>query len=313
MFKSVDMAADFLKNQNEICLLCHMSPDGDTLGSAFAIFYALKSLGKKCFVDCADDFPKKFHYIYPSKMDKFKPKHYVTVDVADVKLLGKEQRDLPYDLCIDHHEMNRVSAKQKCIDMNAAATAEIVYDILKKMEIIFDKTIANCLYTGICTDTGCFKFSNTSAKTHRIAADLIDLKAESEKINFKLFEEKSKARLCLEKQVLENLEYYFNDRCTLVFVTKKMLKEAGADDSTFEGIPSIVRCPTGVEIGITVKECDIDIYKVSVRTVENFDAAEFCGIFGGGGHKMAAGFKIKGSALEVKRKILQAVEGKIIG
>ena len=308
MFDEIKQAADFLATHDKIRLFCHLSPDGDTLGGAFAIFYALRSIGKKCCVECGDDLPSKFQYIYPDDMDDFEPEHNVTVDVADISLLSEVQQKLKFSLCIDHHEKNNIPAKYKCVDSKSAAVCELVYLILKQMNVNLNKQIANCLYTGICTDTGCFKFSNVSSNTHKIAAELMDLGADAYKINFKMFTQKSVARLELERLVIENLEYFCDGKLAIVFVTNDMMKSSGANESTFDGIAAIAVCPEGVEVGITIKEKDLNEYKVSVRTNSFVDASKFCGYFGGGGHKRAAGFKINGDIQTVKGKILDRLK-----
>ena len=311
MLDEINRAAEFLAVHDKIRLFCHLSPDGDTLGGAFAIFYALRSMGKKCCVECGDDLPQKFQYMYPDQMGDFKPEYNVTVDVADIGLLSDSQQKLKFYLCIDHHERNNIPAEYKCVDSKAAAVCELVYLILKQMNVNFTSKIADCLYTGICTDTGCFKFSNVRAITHKIAAELMEFGADAHKINFQMFTQKSVARLELERLVIENLEYFYDNKCTIVFVTNDMMRSAGASESTFDGVAAIAVCPEGVEVGITVKEKDINEYKVSVRTNSFVDASEFCGHFGGGGHKRAAGFKINGDMQTVKNKILDKLKKEI--
>lgn len=308
MVEEINRAAEFLSTHDKIRLFCHLSPDGDTLGGAFAIFYALRALGKKCCVECGDAFPQKFQYMYPDQMDDFEVEHNVTVDVADISLLSDGQQELNISLCIDHHEKNNILAKYKCVDSKAAAVCELVYLILKQMNVNFTKKIADCLYTGICTDTGCFKFSNVSSKTHEIAAELMEFGADAHKINFKMFTQKSVARLELERLVIENLEYFYDGKCTIVFVTNDMMNLAGANESEFDGIAAMAVCPEGVEVGITVKEKGLNEYKASVRTNSFIDASKFCGYFGGGGHKRAAGFKISGDIQTVRTEILDRLK-----
>lgn len=304
MLNEINRAAEFLSTHDKIRLFCHLSPDGDTLGGAFAIFYALRALGKKCCVECGDALPQKFQYMYPDQMDDFEAEYNVTVDVADISLLSDTQQALKFSLCIDHHEKNNIPAKYKCVDSKAAAVCELVYLILKQMHVNWTKKIADCLYTGICTDTGCFKFSNVRVETHQVAAELMKLGADAHKINFKMFTQKSIARLELERLVIENLEYFYDGKCTIVFVTNDMMNLARANESTFDGIAAMAVCPEGVEVGITLKEKAINEYKASVRTNSFVDASNFCEYFGGGGHKRAAGFKISGDRQTIKNEIL---------
>ena len=140
----------------------------------------------------------------------------------------------------------------------------------------------------------------------------MDFGAQANEINFKMFEQKTRARLELEQLVVQNLEYYFEYRCAIVFVTKAMMQKVGADEADFKELASIARSPIGVKIGITAKEVGAGEYKVSVRTNSGVSALNVCKFFGGGGHKMAAGFRINGDLKTVRDKILQRVYGEIV-
>ena len=303
-------AANFLREKDFFCFLCHKNLDGDTVGAALALFYALKQLGKKAIIKTVnDEFLEKFGFLYPLKEEKedlFKICHYVAVDVADTKLLG-ENFKYKIDLVIDHHFSNKLDCKIKCIDANKAATCEIIYYILKELNLKITKQIANCLYVGILTDSGCFKFENTTANTHKIAADLIEKGADFANINFRMFNCKTKERLQLEKEILENLEYFFNDRCVIVFITKEIIKKTKVSEEDCGSIADIAASFKDSVIAITAKQ-DEDLFKLSVRTKYDFDASLFCKSFKGGGHKKAAGCVVKGTEEEVKRIILKKIE-----
>ena len=212
------------------------------------------------------------------------------------------------DMCIDHHPSNSGYADCMLLDGDAAATAEIIYELLTAIGTEITPTIADCLYTGLSTDTGCFKVANTTAGTHEIAAKLITAGASLVKLNNILFESKSRSRLAIERLALESLEYSFGGRCATVYLTKEQIAETGADGTDLEGITSLPRMIEGVEVGITIRQQPTGSYKVSVRTVTGVDASAICAHLGGGGHKQAAGCELLGSLDNAKAALLTEVE-----
>ena len=166
---------------------------------------------------------------------------------------------------------------------------------------------AKALYTGIATDTGCFKYANVTAKTHVIASELFEYDINASEINRLMFDTKSKMLLLLERMVLDTAEYHFNDKCIILTVTDEMQRQTGCSGPDLEGIAIISRSVEGVIAGITVKQTDDNEYKISLRTFAPLDAAEICKTLGGGGHKGAAGVTLEGTLEEVKAKILGAV------
>lgn len=296
-----------LKNSDNIYILSHQNPDGDTMGSAFALHYALKQLGKNSKILCTDDVPKKFEYFKEDYEDiDFNPELIVTVDIAAPQLLGikLEQYKDKIDICIDHHRTNSIQATLKYVDIEAAATCEIMYELLVELGIKFTKLIADCVYTGICTDTGCFKFSNVTSKTFKTAGDLVDLGCNYADINRYLFDTKSRGRIEMEKQVLENMEFYCNNKVALIVISQEMLKKTGVDSAEIDGISAMPRQIEGVQIGITMREREEGGYKVSLRTNEPIDASMICQNLGGGGHIRAAGCLINRELKEAKERLL---------
>lgn len=304
----------FLKKHDDYIILTHTSPDGDTLGSAYALALGLISIGKKAFVVCNDEIPEKYNYfVKEANLKSIDYKTVVAVDVADAKLLGSlyEKYSDKIELTIDHHVSNTHYAKNLYLDAAASATAECIYEILKKLHIKITPLMATALYTGISTDTGCFKYSNVTPKTHRIAAELHSFGIDAAEINRKMFDTKSKQRVELEKMVLETAEFLFDDRCLLLTVTSEMQSRSGCLPSDLDGVASISRSVEGVLIGVSIKQSEKDTYKISFRTYEPFNASEICKTLGGGGHKAAAGCTLIGSLSEVKKQIVDAV-GKAI-
>lgn len=313
----LESAAKTLLSKDKILILTHRSPDGDTIGSGYALAMALRKLGKNVKVDCTDPFPEKYSY-FTDKLEKleFDEEFVVSVDIADTKLLGEKLSDYAdkIDLCIDHHGSNTKYAKEYYVEASAAAAAQVIAKLIRLMNVEFDKDIANAIYTGITTDTGCFRYTNVTAETHRIAADMIDCGAESGTINRLIFETKSRSRLEIERRVMDSIQFYLDGRCAIAYATIDMMKESGAVDSDMEGVSSLPRQIEGVMAGITLREKNNGKFKVSVRTTDELNASAICANFGGGGHKAAAGCMITGTLNEAIEQIIevvrQALEGK---
>lgn len=301
---SITEAAEFLATHDKYTVLTHAHPDGDTLGSGFALVSALRSLGKKANVLCPDPIPHKFDYLTAEGQQEFTPETVISVDVADDKLLGCLQDEYKdkVSLAIDHHSTNVGFAERLYLEGDSAAAAECVYRVIKEMGAEVTPFIASCLYTGMATDTGCFKFSNTTPRTHIFAAELMQYGADYDEINRVMFEVKTQSRLEMERRVLNGIEYICDGRCAIVTVTQAMIKETGCDSSDMDGIAAMSRQIEGVQIGITVREKADGRWKISLRTFEPYDAAAICQNFGGGGHKRAAGCEFETEA-EAKEKL----------
>ncbi|MDD3192446.1 MAG: DHH family phosphoesterase [Oscillospiraceae bacterium] len=306
---TVQQTCEYLKGQDDFLILCHQSPDGDTLGSGFALYYTLRALGKRARVACSDPIPSQFDFLLPQEMPDFTPRCVVAVDIADTQLLGSglSRWENQVDLCIDHHPSNKLYAKQTLLRGSAAATAEIMIEIICGLGVQPDSQIADCIYTGLCTDTGCFQYSNVTSYTLRTAADMIDRGADAYRINRRMFSTKSKARIAMEREVLDSLVYAMDGKIAVIAVTGEMLARTGAEESELDGLSSIPREIEGVQVGVTLRE-KADGFKVSLRTVEKIDASHICAVFGGGGHARAAGCFISGSLEQCRRKIIQATK-----
>ena len=303
-------AASLLKENDCFLILTHASPDGDTLGSGFALRAALESLGKKAKVICPDAIPKKFNFIAVQGDTNFEPKTVVAVDVADDKLLGKlrEEFNGKIDLCIDHHKSNNEYAKRLYLEGDSGAATECVYNVIAELGAEITPYIASCLYLGMATDTGCFKFSNTTPRTHIYSAKMMEFGACYDDINRVMFETKSRGRIEMEKLVLESMEFFFGGKCAVITVTDEMIKKTGCSVDELDGVTAMSRQIEGVLVGVTIKEKEDGRFKVSVRTFEPFDAAAICAKHGGGGHMRAAGCEFKLPATEVKELLLSTLE-----
>lgn len=303
-------AAGFLRDNDDYLILMHGSPDGDTLGCGYALCYALQQIGKRAKAVCPDPVPKKFGFMQRElKQQEFEPRTVVTVDVADTKLLYsmKEQGDCAA-LCIDHHVSNTEYAERLLLAPEYAAAAELMFELLSSMkDVDITPVMADCLYTGIATDSGCFKYSNTSPQTHVYAAELMKLGADIVPINYAMFDMKSQGRLKLEHLALSRIRYYAAGRIAVIDVTQSLIDSIeGIDSEDIGALSAIPRQIEGVDIGICIKEKKPGLYKVSMRSSENADVSAIAQQFGGGGHARAAGCSFDTTLEDAERRVVWA-------
>lgn len=309
----IDLAdtAEFLKQNNNYLILTHAHPDGDTLGCGLALKKALLSMGKSVRVCCGDHVPEKFGYMGKIDSDDFTPDTIVAVDVADAKLLGKEFEEKyggKVDLCIDHHGSNRLYAACTLLDDTAAAACEIILQVIQELDVEVTKDIADCIYTGLSTDTGCFRYSNVTPRTMRMAADMIEAGAENARINTVMFETKTRTYVALERLALDGMKMYFDGKCAFITITQEMFRISGSDESETDAIASLPRQIEGVWVGITMREKPDGTFKVSMRSSEDVDVAEVCALLDGGGHQRAAGCTVSGPAEKATETVLECIK-----
>ena len=307
--------AELLQKSDNILLLCHAHPDGDTLGSATALARALSAMGKRVKVDCGDPIPKDFSFMFEGLVaGDFEPQLIAAIDVADIKLLGREYEgkyEGRIDLCIDHHGSNMLYADKVCLEADSASTAEMIYLLLKMMETEITPDIASCLFTGVSTDTGCFRFSNTRVRTFEIAAELAKLGADTYNIIQVFFETKTKTFAALERLALDTMRLYFSDRCALMCVTQDMYKRSGSDESEVDRLANLPRQIEGVLVGVTMRELKDGSFKASVRTHGDIDASAICKRLGGCGHMGAAGCTLYGTKQQAINSLLKEIQAEI--
>ena len=293
--------AAVLRNWDNILVLSHASPDGDTLGSACALMRGLLALGKRARFACADTIAPKYGYLFDGMpQEDFAPEHVMTVDVADLSLLGglREQFEGRIELAVDHHGTHVPFAPQRWVEPHSAATTELVFLLLQELGVGPDRAIADCIYTGLTTDTGCFRYRSVTPRTHRIAAEVIEWGAEAGEITRVMIESKSKAQVEAERIVLDGMEFFCGGKCAMVRVPRSVYETTGAADSDLDGVATLPRQIEGVVIGVTLKEKENGEVKASVRTNLPADSARLCARFGGGGHKGAAGCSFPGITME---------------
>lgn len=301
----VKRCAELLREQDNILILTHAHPDGDTLGSGFGLCRALTALGKNARVINADEIPKKYDYLYKDlNFADFKENYVVAVDVATENLLGglSDVYGGKINLCIDHHGTNTEYAENLLL-IETASACEIIYQVILALGVSIDKKTADCLYTGISTDTGCFRYASTTADTYRVAADLIEKGADNGAINRAMFETKTKTYARLERLAIEGMKFYLDERVCVITVTQKMYKESGSNEQETEALAPITRQIEGVEIGITIREKEDSTCKASFRTF-GVNAAEIAKAFGGGGHPQAAACRFNCSVDEATEQLI---------
>ena len=308
----IPAAADFLRSCEDVYILIHMNPDGDCIGSGYSLQAVLKLLGKRSKVICADPIPERFHFLLPEEPEEeFPAKNIVSVDCADESRFGslKETYAGKVQLCIDHHISNDGYAEYAHVEPDASSACEVLYKIYRQLGVKFTKQIAECLYTGIATDTGCFKFSCAGADTHLIVSEIMREFPEIryDLINRNMFVVKSPARIKAEMIMLSQMEYHLDGKCTMIWETKEICEENQINPKDMEGLTSLPLQPEGVEIGITLREQDDNWYRLSLRSADRINVSEICVKFGGGGHVKAAGCQLQGTPDEVRQVLLNAV------
>lgn len=312
MIAGVPEAARALLAADDILILTHRRPDGDTTGCAGALCRGLRQLGKRAYilpnVEVTARYAPMITPCYPD--ENFVPKYIVTTDIADYNLFSDnaEEYKAHLDLVIDHHRSNALSADCVTVRPDAGGCAEVIYDILMEMGVKLTTEIARCIYVAISTDTGCFKFSNTVPHTHEVAAVCLAAGVDGGEINRVLFETKSFPRFQMERVIFETMEFLKDGKIALATLWRRDINRTGADMDDLDSIASLPRQIEGVQIGITLTENTDGTCKASVRTTKEVDASAICAKCGGGGHLRAGGASFACGVEEARAAILRAAE-----
>lgn len=307
-------AAHLLLGWDELLLLTHVRPDGDTVGSAAALCQALRDRGKTAYLLPNPELTATYApYAAPyAAPEGFVPRHVVSVDIASLSLLPENAR--PYqdriDLAIDHHPSQEFFARETCLEAQSAACGEIVYNIISLMTPITPE-IALPLYVAVSTDTGCFVYSNTTARTHRIAAALMDCGIDVAPVNKALFRTKSAVRLAMESRMAADMELYDQGRVVVMQIPLSLRQEFHATDADIEELSSLAALVEGVDCGVTLRELEPGKIKLSLRTGPRVNATAVCRRLGGGGHRAAAGATLSGTMAAAKAAVLAAIQASL--
>ena len=302
--------AAYLRERDGFLILNHRRPDGDAAGCAAALCLGLRALGKQAWVlpnpDMTERYLPLFAGLHAAADDR--PETVVALDLAEESILqvnagawaGRVQ------LCIDHHPSNAGYAERNYVDPGAAACGELVYFLLLELGVPVDPAIARALYIAVSTDTGCFRYKNTTPQTLRVGAALLEAGAPID-LNRTLFMKKSRGRLLLESRMIAGLEFFQEGEADVAAVTLEDLADCGVTEEDLEDLAAIAGSVRGVELSVTLREVEPGSWKVSVRTGQYGNAGLVCAEFGGGGHGMAAGCTVKGSQGEVREALKAAV------
>ena len=285
--------AAWLQARDHFCILTHGGPDGDTLGSAGTLCLGLRALGKHAWILENSETPEHLAYCVEGLTVPEVPEGatLVSVDVAAPRMLPAESAPLVdrIALRIDHHGSATPFTPEELVDPTAGACAEIIYDILMEMGVELDAQIAIPLYTGTATDTGCFRFANTNAHTFQVAAACAATGAKLQPINQALFDTISLNKLKVQAWVTEHTHFFCDGKGAVCPLPATLAAELGVEEEEVGGMSGFIRSIEGVCMSGTLREDAEGKIFLSTRGVPGYDCAAVCQVFGGGGHKGAAG------------------------
>ena len=307
-------AARRLRRMENVLILTHVRPDGDTVGCAAALCLALRKLGKTAYLlpnPGVTENTAPFVTPYEAPVD-FQPEYVVSVDIAALQLLPENAKMYAgqIELAIDHHPSFEAFGQQNIVRPEAAACGELVYDIIRHLTAM-DAEIALPLYVAVSTDTGGFQFANTTAYTHIVAAALMETGIDYQSVNKRFFRTKTRKRLALEADMLTHIEYFDRDRVAFLSVPLSLMARLQATESDAEELGSLGAQIQGVDCAVTFRELGEGEWKLSVRTGDRVNATEVCRMMGGGGHARAAGCTVRAGLPEVKRQCLAAIAANV--
>lgn len=304
-------AAAFLTAHDGYLILTHIRPDGDTVGCAAGLCRALRQVGKTAYVlenqGASSLFAPYFEGLTPP--ENFTPDTVVAVDMASQGMFPDNAKLYldRVDLTIDHHESQEFYAKETCVDPDRAACGQIIYEIVRQFAKITPE-IGEVLYVAVSTDCGCFQYSNTDAAVHRVAAELMESGFDPYPVNRLFFRTRTLKRLKLESLLVQGMELRDEGRTAIVFVTRKIVEEVGANERDMDNISAFAGQIEGVKNGVTLKETADGRVKISLRTdPEDLNANRVCALLGGGGHAAAAGAMLAGTMDEVRQRVIDAM------
>lgn len=317
---SVNKLDNIIKNSKNILLVSHINPDGDTLGSVCAMYSLIKdNYKKKSDICVVSKVPSVYNFlpniekaVNITDIDLSRVYDLViALDVAaidrcsDANILFNKAK---YNVNIDHHETNNAYAQLNIISPIASATGEVLYEIAQQLNWNISKDTAICLYTAILTDTGSFKYSNTTQRTMETAGKLLSYGIDPSDINQKCYESNSKDMVLFQSHCINKAQFHNDDKIVYTVVYKKDLERFNYNGDDFtEGLTEKLRAIKTTEIAFIVKEINSTTSKISMRS-KTKDVAQICTSFGGGGHKRAAGAVIKSGVKETIKKVLNEIK-----
>ena len=306
---------EILANGKEFMVTSHIDPDGDAIGSAFALSLAIKKLGKETVVYLKDKVPYRYEFLPkpPSLVHEIPAKQFdavFAVDCGDFFRIGDGYEKLKEKgpiINIDHHDTSEAFGFLNIIDARASSTAEIIYAVLKALDVRMDFDIAVNIYTAILTDTGSFRYNSTNSKAFIICEEMTHLGVIPSYVAENVYESHPKERFLLLCGALTTLETHYDNRLAIMYVTDELFRQVGGSREHTEGFVEFLKEMRGVEVAVVARQIGESRYKISMRSKGKVDVASVASRFGGGGHKNAAGCTIEGSIDQVKKKLVEAV------
>lgn len=314
----MDKILSGLFSSRKVAIFSHLYPDGDTIGSQLALAEGLDQHGVevKCYnfmpLPAQFTFLNNSHLIQLPKNENFLDDIDVVcfVDCGELSRTGLSEKALENKVVynIDHHKSNTYFGKYNFIVDNASSTCEVIYDILKSYSCKFTPSLATCLYLGLSTDTGSFKYSNTTAKSHLIASDLISHNADVNAVRLNIYENISLSRYRLLGFIYQATKFYANDKIAYISITIEDEKALNIQDDDYSGIASVLKEISGVEVAVLMRSLSSDKTKISLRSKSYLDVSIIAEKFGGGGHARAAGVIVNKSLENAEKAILNELE-----
>ena len=299
-----------IKEARYIVMSCHMEPDGDAVGALVALGLGLKKAGKTVSLFCPSRFSRVYHFLKGHELintaQAFDYRVFdmgIVLDCSNISRIGRLKdyfEKLPVLINVDHHETNDRFGDICYVDAKASSTAEIVYEILQKLEIEIDYDIAVAIYAGIVADTGSFRFPNTNDRAFEISSEMIKIGVKPFDVAEYLFGDYRIGRLRLMNYALDSLEVSPDGHISLMVVTKDMLRETGTMPEDAKGLISYALHVKDIEVAALIQEEGPCFYHVSLRSNRCYDVAAMALRYGGGGHKNAAGFQIQTTLPKLK-------------
>ena len=321
---TLDELIDAIEAPADTLIIFHRNPDADAVGSAFSLRRILEQLGSPTRCICQDEVPQNLQFLMNGTQDSvladavladFEPARIISVDTASRSQMGTlaELFGDRVDLMIDHHESDDSYGTYCYIRESAAATAEIIFDLIKKLageeRITIDEEMCIDLYAAISADTGCFRYSNVTPKTHLRAAELVASGIDCAEINRRLFENKSLERLRAQSAAISNMELFANGKIAVVTFPYALKAALGLGDDDLGALVDIPRSLLGVEVALCIRQPLPDgKFRVSARSNGEYDVATLCRKFEGGGHAKAAGCTLMATDMaEAMHRIVSAI------
>ena len=306
--------ARVLRDNNRFLILTHRRPDGDTLGSAAALCRGLRLLGKSAWVLRNPEVTPRFSFLLEGLTVDAVPEDafIVSTDVASPGMLPAQWANLngKIRLRIDHHASSTSFTQMELVEPDSASCAEIVWELLRLLQCPGDTPVFNALYVGISTDTGCFRFSNTSEHTFLAAAACVRAGVNTYRLNQELFETNTLERLKIQAWIVEHMLLLHGGTMAVCAIPRAVEVSVGVTEDDMDNISNFPRTVAGVKVAATLRETRDGDTKLSVRAVPGYDATLVTVRFGGGGHKGAAGASINlplTAAAEAVRKVMEEV------